>query len=72
MTERGDIFETREIFRERELVRVGHVPDLDRVVGRDEEIESMGSALAPAIRGGPPETTIVYGKTGTGKSLVTR
>lgn len=72
MTERGDIFETGEIFRERELVRVGHVPDLDRVVGRDEEIESMGSALAPAIRGGPPETTIVYGKTGTGKSLVTR
>jgi len=72
MTERGDIFETGEIFRERELVRVGHVPDLDLVVGRDEEIESMGSALAPAIRGGPPETTIVYGKTGTGKSLVTR
>jgi len=72
MTERGDIFETGEIFRERELVRVGHVPDLDRVVGRDEEIDSMGSALAPAIRGGPPETTIVYGKTGTGKSLVTR
>ncbi|TKX74454.1 cell division control protein Cdc6 [Halorubrum sp. GN11_10-6_MGM] len=72
MTERGDIFETGEIFRERELVRVGHVPDLDRVVGRDGEIESMGSALAPAIRGGPPETTIVYGKTGTGKSLVTR
>ena len=71
MTERGDIFETGEIFRERELVRVGHVPDLGRVVGRDEEIESMGSALAPAIRGGPPETTIVYGKTGTGKSLVT-
>ncbi|CDK39365.1 Cdc6/Cdc18 family protein [Halorubrum sp. AJ67] len=72
MTERGDIFETGEIFRERELVRVGHVPDLDRVVGRDEEIESIGSTLAPAIRGGPPETTIVYGKTGTGKSLVTR
>ena len=72
MTNRGDIFETGEIFRDRKLVRVGHVPDLERVVGRDDEIDAIGSALAPAIRGGPPETTIVYGKTGTGKSLVTR
>ncbi|WP_338738502.1 Cdc6/Cdc18 family protein [Haloplanus salilacus] len=72
MTRRDDIFETGEIFQDRKLVRVGHVPNLDRVVGRDSEIELMGSALAPAIRGGPPETTIIYGKTGTGKSLVTR
>jgi len=72
MTEHDDIFETGEIFQDRKLVRVGHVPDLNRVVGRDNEIELMGSALAPAIRGGPPETTIIYGKTGTGKSLVTR
>ena len=72
MSERGDIFETGDIFRDRKLVRVGHVPDIDRVVGRDGEIDAMGSALAPAVRGGPPETTIIYGKTGTGKSLVTR
>lgn len=72
MTDRGDIFETGDIFQDRKLVRVGHVPDLNRVVGRDDEIDAIGTALAPAIRGGPPETTIVYGKTGTGKSLVTR
>ncbi|WP_418282869.1 Cdc6/Cdc18 family protein [Halorubrum sp. DTA98] len=72
MANRGDIFETGEIFRDRQLVRVGHVPDLDRVVGRDDEIDAIGSALAPAVRGGPPETTIIYGKTGTGKSLVAR
>ncbi len=72
MSDRGDIFETGNIFQDRKLVRVGHVPNIDRVVGRDSEIEAMGSALAPAIRGGPPETTIIYGKTGTGKSLVTR
>ncbi|WP_096389032.1 Cdc6/Cdc18 family protein [Halopenitus persicus] len=72
MPTHDDIFETGEIFRDRKLVRVGHVPELDRVVGRDDEIDLMGSALAPAVRGGPPETTIVHGKTGTGKSLVTR
>jgi len=66
------IFETGDVFRDRQLVRVGHVPELDRVVGRDKEVEAVGSALAPAIRGGPPETTIIYGKTGTGKSLVAR
>jgi len=41
-------------------------------VGRDEEIVSVGRALGPATEGGPPETIIIYGKTGTGKSLVSR
>lgn len=67
-----DIFETGDIFADRELLRVGHVPKLNRVVGRDEEVREVGSALGPATQGGPPETIIIYGKTGTGKSLVTR
>ncbi|WP_081909163.1 Cdc6/Cdc18 family protein [Haloferax prahovense] len=70
--DRSSLFETGDIFSNRELLRVGHVPELDRVVGRDQEIAAVGGALAPATRGGPPETTIIYGKTGTGKSLVSR
>ena len=70
--ESTNIFETGDIFANRELVRVGHVPKLERVVGRDDEVTAIGQALGPATVGGPPETTIVYGKTGTGKSLVTR
>jgi cell division control protein 6 len=70
--ESNGIFATGDIFANRELLRVGHVPDLERVVGRDEEVSAIGAALGPATAGGPPETTIVYGKTGTGKSLVTR
>ncbi len=66
------IFETGEIFANRELLRVGHVPPLERVVGRDAEVNALGAALGPATIGGPPETTIIYGKTGTGKSLVAR
>jgi len=75
MAESGDfddIFKTGSIFANRELVRIGHVPKLDRVVGRDDEVSAIGQALGPATVGGPPETTVVYGKTGTGKSLVTR
>ncbi|CCQ33136.1 cell division control protein 6 [Halorhabdus tiamatea SARL4B] len=70
--ETDGIFETGSVFANRELLRVGHVPDLERVVGRDEEINAIGAALGPATVGGPPETTIIYGKTGTGKSLVAR
>jgi cell division control protein 6 len=72
MPDADSIFETGDIFAERELVRVGHVPELDRVVGRDREVRAVGAALGPATEGGPPETTIIYGKTGTGKSLVAR
>jgi len=67
-----DLFQTGNVFANRELLRVGHVPELDRVVGRDEEVKSVGQALGPATEGGPPETIIIYGKTGTGKSLVSR
>ena len=71
-SEFSDIFETGDIFADRELLRVGHVPELERIVGRDEEVRAVGNALGPATQGGPPETMIIYGKTGTGKSLVTR
>ena len=68
----ASIFSGGGIFERRELLRIGHVPEINRVVGRDEEIQSVGRALGPATRGGPPETIIIYGKTGTGKSLVSR
>ncbi|WP_254272326.1 Cdc6/Cdc18 family protein [Haloarcula marina] len=67
-----NIFSTGSIFANRELVRIGHVPELSRIVGRDNEVRALGQALGPATIGGPPETTTIYGKTGTGKSLVAR
>lgn len=68
----GDPFATGEIFANRELVRVGHIPDREKIVGRDEEINFVGKALGPAIKGGPPANITIHGKTGTGKSLVSR
>lgn len=72
MVNTDDLFEGGEVFSRRELLRVGHVPELDRVVGRDSEIAEVGRALGPGTRGGPPDSVIIYGKTGTGKSLVSR
>lgn len=67
-----DPFATGDIFTNRELVYVGHIPKRDRIVGRDNEINFVGSALGAAIEGGPPQNVTINGKTGTGKSLVTR
>lgn len=67
-----ELFDTGDIFANRELVTVGHVPDEDRIVGRDEEMRQVGRALGPAIEGSPPRNLIIYGKTGTGKSLVAK
>lgn len=67
-----DPFATGDVFANRKLVRVGHVPSNDRIVGRDEEINDVGGVIGPAINGDPPRNSILYGKTGTGKSLVSR
>lgn len=69
-----DIFSSAggDIFANRELVDISHVPALDRIVGRDTEISEVGSALAPGTIGAPPESITIYGKTGTGKSLIAR
>jgi len=55
-----------------DLLEVGAVPEGDRIVGRDNEIESLVSNLRPIVRGEPPTPVLISGKTGTGKSLVAR
>lgn len=60
------------IFTRKELLHVGHVPEEDRIVGRDAEIESVAEETGAVVRGDPPNNVMIYGKTGTGKSLVSR
>lgn len=64
--------QNQDIFNRRELLRIGHVPDSDRIVGRDDEISQVEDLLRPGAFGQPPRNAIIYGKTGTGKSLVSR
>ncbi|WP_425499089.1 AAA family ATPase [Natronosalvus amylolyticus] len=64
--------EDTSIFLRRELLRPQYVPQKDRIVGRDGEIATVETLLKPAAFGDPPESGFLFGKTGTGKSLVAK
>lgn len=72
--EGGDpLFEpSHPIFANRDILRIGHVPEADRIVGRNEEIQKLGKRLNGAVQGYSPDHVVIYGKTGTGKSLVSK
>lgn len=61
-----------EILKNRDLLDISHVPGENRIVSRDEEIKAVASAVNPAIFGDPPTHVLIYGKTGTGKTLVSK
>lgn len=60
------------IFKNESLLQVSHLPDPDRIVGRDEEMQEVAEALNPALFGNEPIHLFIYGKTGTGKTLISR
>lgn len=60
------------IFRNKELVSVGTVPEENRIVGREDEITNVVLSLEDIIYNDVPDNIQIYGKTGTGKSLVAR
>jgi cell division control protein 6 len=67
------LFESgHRIFANKDLLKIGHVPEADRIVGRDEEISKLAKRLNGAVHGYSPENVMIYGKTGTGKSLVSK
>jgi cell division control protein 6 len=70
MSKSDDLF-TREdpIFVEKELLEISHLPEEGRIVGRDEQISKLANAANPAVFGQSPNNVLIYGKTGTGKSL---
>jgi cell division control protein 6 len=61
-----------EIFKNRDLVDTDHVPDADRIIGRDEQIEQVAHEIGALVVGEPASSVLIFGKTGTGKSLVAK
>ena len=70
MSDGDDLFIREDpVFVNKELLEINHLPDEGRIVGRDEEIGQLANAVNPAIFGQSPSNVLIYGKTGTGKSL---
>ncbi len=64
------VIKSKSIFINRDVLRNDYIPD--HLLFRDEQISQLGSILAPILRGGKPSNAFLYGKTGTGKTVVAR
>ncbi|QSG16386.1 orc1/cdc6 family replication initiation protein [Halapricum desulfuricans] len=58
------------VFRDKGLLDPDAVIDEDRIVGRDEQLEDIITYLRPALQGNRPPNMLLYGPSGTGKSLI--
>lgn len=58
------------IFANKTLVNIDEVPDPDKIVGRKKQITDVVKKLKPASTGESGSGAMIYGKSGTGKSLV--
>ncbi len=69
-----DVFQkfvkSSRIFRDREVLRHDYLPD--RLPHREEQIRLLGETVAPVLKGARSSNIFIYGKTGTGKTAVTK
>jgi len=78
MSKQGEILEEvfnsflgeSRIFKNREALRHDYIPDY--LPHREEEIRMLGQILAPSLKGTLCSNILIYGKTGTGKTAVTK
>jgi cell division control protein 6 len=62
--------ETKSIFVNREAMTISFKPD--NIPHREKQINDLGRILAPSLRGGKPSNVFLYGRPGTGKTLVSK
>jgi len=66
----GKLLSCDGVFINREAMRPTFMPDL--LPHREREIDNLASILVPALREETPSNVFIYGKTGTGKTAVTK
>jgi cell division control protein 6 len=58
------------VFRDKGLLDPNAVIDEDRIVGRDQQLDDIITYLRPILQGNRPPNVLLYGPSGTGKSLI--
>ncbi len=66
----NQFIESKPIFANRSILSISFTPIT--IPHREREIETLGRILAPALKGGKPSNVFIYGKTGTGKTLISK
>lgn len=61
-----------KIFQRYELVDTDYIPDSEYIVGRDDELREVVGHLRTIVKGDRPADLLLYGRSGTGKSLVAK
>ena len=73
-TNRDGLFDSllrsEPMFRNKEVLRTSYTPD--ELPHRTTQINQLATILVAALRGETPSNVFIYGKTGTGKTAVTR
>ena len=76
MVERGldaffEVFLNRgSVFFDKRTLQSAYIPEI--ILHREEQTKQIANILAPALRGDKPSNILIYGKTGTGKTLTVR
>jgi len=69
-----DVFEKfvseAKVFKDREVLRHDYLPE--KLPHREEQIRDLGQAVAPVLKASRCSNIFIYGKTGTGKTAVTK
>jgi len=69
-----DVFDkfvnSARLFKDREVLRHDYLPE--RLPHREQQIRELGETVAPVLTGARGSNIFIYGKTGTGKTAVTK
>lgn len=70
--DRSDDSKDSSIIEKPELLEIDNIPDKDRIVGREDHIESLAKNFRKLQKGKIADHVLEWGETGTGKTLVAR